>query len=162
MSLRHETPPSENIHNGSYESSIEAYGTFYHCEAVILYHHLAPEAVPLAEAVAAAGTMIRCFSTLYLLRCAVTEIKNPLQAPIPVNHPITWMMVHALCIAGTFLASNLANRQEVHPSDLNWGDVELCISLLSALEDVDEYAAKGLSGSLSVLLQGYRDTTLVI
>lgn len=136
----------------------------YHCEVILLYYQVAPEAIPLSDAISAAGTMIRCFSTIYLLQCSVSEINgdSALEGRIQLTHPVNWTRVHALCNAGAFLVSSLTSLESSTSSENSWNDVELCISLLSALESNPEFGAAGLSTSLGALMQACKRRQFIV
>ncbi|RVX75166.1 hypothetical protein B0A52_00518 [Exophiala mesophila] len=139
----------------SFISWLEVYGTFYHSEALLRVHMLpAGEQTSAPEAVAVAREVIRSFSKLHLDQTSIVEgelFPSSGQKPTLLLAPLPWSAVHSMCAAGVFLMDVLTSEQDLEVVERLNNDIELCISLLSFLENDSDNAAAGLSNSLKTL-----------
>jgi hypothetical protein len=136
--------------NDQLPSWLDLYGQFYHSEALLLYGQTRPDAVPPMESATAARQVIRSFSALQLRQTWIGQQQFLTVAPLP------WTAVHSLCIAGTFLVDTAIEGRHGTGFETFGDDVDLCISLLSSLENNLENAAAGLSASLDAISRSCR------
>lgn len=147
--------------SASFISWLELYGTFYHSEALLRYHMLpAGEQTSTPEAVNAAREVIRSFSGLHLDQSSIVAgelFPSSAQKPTLLLAPLPWSAVHSMCAAGVFLMDVLTSEQDLELVERLKHDIELCISLLSYLENDSDNAAAGLSKSLKTLRKACGD-----